>query len=411
MKHRHSAILLLLAAALLRCTDAEPPPRPKGPLPQKPELLHARGPDDSAERTNLLNVAHGAVAVSRTGEASLENSAVCAIDGDPSTAWLSPPDEPDQSLVFRLPARSHLTALGVQMGADVNIHPKTVHFAVSADGRKFTDAASFANPPGGTQFVDTNVEATYVRFSTQGGHGSFVRAFSVLARGDLLEPVRPGSLDGCWSINGLDSTFIQRGASVTGVMNGKDPIAIDGGSDGRFYRLLWIRGPEYGIVDISVTPDAQHLSGLFWHEEAYSQFLTAGWFGEKSRCRPAPTPAVDMLTTFMDRYGRYPMYGLQFDDAGRLMEPPSEAALTRLVSFLRGTASVKIVAHELMQTDAARNQAISQMKIDSLRTALQHRGVDLNRVQFEAVGADNPHRPAATDAIRAVYGAVELIKP
>jgi len=360
VKRLHSAVFLLAAAAALRCTDAEPPQQPEAPPPQKPELLHARGPDDSVERSNLLNIAHGAVVVSRTGEISLDNSAVCAIDGDPSTAWLSPAEDPDQSLVFALPARSRLTSLGVLLTNDVSVQPKSVRFAVSTDGRTFTDVASFPSPPNGTQFVDTKAEATHVRFSTQGRNGTFVRAFSVIARGDLLAPVHPGSLDGCWSINDLDATFTQHGGSVTGTMSDKTPIAIDGGSDGRFYRLLWIRGPEYGVLAISVTPDAQHLSGLFWHEEAYSQFLTAGWFGEKSHCRGNTPASVDMLATHMQRYGRYPMYGLQFDDGGgHLMEGPSEATLTRLVTFLRGAADIKIVAHELMQPDNARNQAVS----------------------------------------------------
>jgi len=51
------------------------------------------------------------------------------------------------------------------------------------------------------------------------------------------------------------------------------------------------------------------------------------------------------------------------------------------------------------------------MKIDSLRAALQRREVNLDRVHFQAVGAENPQRPASTDAERSVYGAVELIRP
>jgi hypothetical protein len=254
------------------------------------------------------------------------------------------------------------------------------------------------------------VEGTHLRFSTKGGNGQFVRAFSVFARGDVLDPVHPGPLDGCWSINGLDARFEQRGAFVTGTLTGERPIAIDGGSDGRFYRLLWIRGPEYGVAAISVTPDGNHLSGAFWHEEAYNRFLGTTWFGEKRNCAGSSRSDVDVMATYMERYGRYPLYGLQFDDAGHLMEQPSEATLQALVRWLRSAADVKIVAHELAQPDKARNQAIGQTKADTLRSALQKRGVDLTRVQFSAVGEENPHRPASTDAVRSVYGAVELLK-
>lgn len=411
MKHR-PAILLFAFAALLRCSDAEGPSKPKAPPPQNPELLHRRGPDDSADRANLLNFAHGAVVVSRTGEASLENSAACAIDGDPATAWLSPVDDPDQTLVFALPARARIRSVGVQLGGEVFVHPKSVEFAVSADGNTFTSVASFSPPPNGMQLNDTPpTEARYVRFQTKGGNSQFVRAMSVFARGELLEPVNPGPLDGCWSVNDLQASFAQRGASVTGAMEGKTPIAFEGGSDGRFYRLLWIRGPEYGVAAISVTPDGRHLSGMFWHEEAYNRFLGTTWFGEKRPCASGSDSSVDVMATYMQRYGRFPLYGLQFDGEGRLIEPASEAMLARLAAYLRRAGRMKLVAHELGLPDKAHNQAASQAKIDSVRAVLARKGIDMSHLQLIAVGSDSPHRPASTDAARSVYGAVELMKP
>lgn len=408
---RHSSAVLIVAfTVLLRCGGTEARPKPALP-PQKPELLHARGPDDSEERTNLLNFAHGAVVVSRTGEVSLQNSAQCAIDGDPATAWLSPPDEPDQSLLFALPARTRLRSVGVRIGSEAYVHPKTVELAVSPDGKTFTNIASFATPPSGNQISDvTPVESRYVRFNTRGGNGQFVRAISVVARGELLEPVRPGSLEGCWSINGLDASFTQRGASVTGTMAGESPMAMDGGSDGRFYRLLWIRGPEYGIAALAVTADGQHLSGMSWHEEAYNPFLAMTWFGEKRPCAQTPRTDVDVLATSMQRYGRYALYGLQFDDSGHLIDPASEPTIERLAAYLRSTPHVRIVAMELGQPDKARNQAVSQTKVDSVRAALLRKGIQTSGVPFVAAGSDNPHRPADTDAARSIYGAVELVK-
>jgi len=373
--------------------------------------MHIKGPDDADDRNNLLNFAHGAVVVSRTGEFGLEASAQCAIDGDPVTQWVSPPGEPDQSLVFALPARTRLHSVGLLAGGDPAKHPKTVVFDVSTDGKNFTQVSSFAMPPSGRNIVDvTPVEASYVRYNTRGG-GNFVRTPSVIARGDLLEPVRPGSLDGCWSINGLSASFTQKGAFVTGTVADKTPINLEGGSDGRFYRLLWSRGPEYGVIGLSVTADAQHLGAMFWHEEAYTPFIGFTWFGERRPCGATLAKnAVDVLATSMQRDGRYAMYGLLFDDAGHLIEEPSAPMLDRLAAYLKSAGNVKIEAHELLQADAARNQAVSQAKLDSLRTALTKRGANLANVEFVAVGSDHPHRPASTDAARSVYGAVELIR-
>ena len=394
---------------LLRC-GGDVAERPQAPPPRKPELLHQKGPDDADDRNNLLNLAHGAVVVSRTGEVSLQNSAQCAIDGDPSTLWISPPGEPDQSLLFALPSRSRIRAVGLWIGPNADLFPKASEFETSLDGRSFTRIASFAMPASGKTFIDVApADAKYIRFHTRGGN-QFVRAISVFARGDAIEPVRPGSLDGCWSINGLAASFRQSGAAVTGAIAGKQTLTLDGGSDGRFYRLLWLRGAEYGIAAVAVTPDGQHLSGVFWHEESYPPFLGTTWFGERRTCGGDPQPQGDVLATSMQRYGRYPMYGLQFDDSGHLVEEPSRATLERLEAYLKTAPDARIVAHELLEADKARNQSISEAKRDSLRSALNARGIDTKSIEFVAVGSDDPHRPASTDAARSIYGAVELVK-
>jgi len=348
---RHCAAILPVAlAALLRCGRAETPPATRTLPPQKPELLHAKGPDDSDDRNNLLNFAHGAVVISRTGEVSLQNSALYAIDGDPATAWLSPPHEPGQSLVFALPATSRVRSVGLRIVGPTYTHPKSVDFELSPDGRSFLKIASFDVPENGSHTIDiTPADGRFIRFSTHGANGQFVRINSVIVRGELLEPPAPGSLDGCWSINGVDASFTQRGAYVMGSVAEKNPIALDGGSDGRFYRFLWIRGPEYGVAAISVTPDGRHLSGTLWHEEAYDPFLAVTWFGEKRPCGQAAGNAVDVLATSMQRNGRYVLYGLQFDAEGRLVEPASAAMLERLAGFLRTAQKVQIEVHELGQ--------------------------------------------------------------
>jgi hypothetical protein len=404
-----SILSALMLAALMHCGGDEATP-PKAPPAPNPEALQVRGPDDSDDRNNLLNFAHGAVVVSRTGEFGLEASAQLAIDGDPMTAWVSPPDDADQSILFALPAATRIKSLGILAGGEPSVFPKSVVFEVSTDGKSFAPATTLTMKTDGKNVADVApVEARYIRFNTRGG-GHFARAVSIIARGDLLEPVRPGALEGCWSINGLDATFSQNGAFVTGVMSGKTPVTMDGGSDGRFYRLLWLRGPEYGIAGVAVTPDGQHLSGIFWHEESYNRFIGATWFGDRHPCATASRSQIDVMATSMQRYGRYAMYGLQFDDAGHLIENASAAMLGHLVSFLKTSGPVRIEAHELMQSDDAHNKSVSQTKIDTLRAALAHSGANLAQTEFVAVGGDKPHRLASTDAARSIYGAVELIR-
>ncbi|HKO56374.1 MAG TPA: discoidin domain-containing protein [Thermoanaerobaculia bacterium] len=357
---------------------------------------------EDAERENLLNYAHGAVAVSRTAEATRKGSIVRLIDGDrePGSFWSTPPHDTEQTLVFALPSRTRVTRVGAQNGGGGT---DALRFEASLDGQAFRDLATvtlqrnqepqlFDVPP---------TEAAYLRVSTPATDRLFIGLNSVHARGVALEPVRPGSMDGCWAIDAEHAAMTQQGAYVFGQLG---ELLLDGGSDGRFYRFAWIKGNEYGLAAISVTPDGRHMSGIKWHEEADPLFVGTTWIGEKTECAQQPRISDAVFRAYLEKQGRFPMYGLRFDDEGRLMEAESAVMLERLVQM----KDVRIVANELRQPTVARNRAVAQAKLDTLRAALVKRGVDLTRFELVNHGSEQPHRPAETEATRSLYGAVDL---
>jgi F5/8 type C domain len=370
----------------------------------------------AAAAPNLLSLSQGAAVVSRTSEAVLDASAVRAIDTDPHTMWVSPPDDPQQTLVFSLPARARIDQIGLRSGSKAVHLASGIRFDLSTDGQNFTPVATIRPVVSETaQMVRIPLtNAAFVRVNVLGAKGTYVQIASVNATGTLIEAPAPASIDGCFAVNGFPAAFVQKGAEVVGeVAGGARPTIVEGGSDGRFFRFAWVRGPEYGLAAVSVTPDGRHLSGIVWHEEALqeSQFFAADWLGDRVSCeKQAAPPSVSVFRSYLERFGRFPLFSLRFDESGRLHDGDSAATLSRVTAFLSAnpTLPIRFVAHELLHSTPDENRRIAQARIDSLRAALQKNGVKLAKVAFVALGAETPHRKATTDLTRAMYSSVDL---
>jgi hypothetical protein len=222
--------------------------------------------------------------------------------------------------------------------------------------------------------------------------GHDVRLHSVLARGTELEPAHPGDISGCWSINGQQARFARRGAHVIGILEtGKEPIRFAGGFDGRIYRLNWIRGNDYGMTLLTVAPDGQHLSAMNWHEEAIPMFFDTSWFGRKATCSMPIADSGEIPLALLRRIGRFSLY--------------DRSDLARL---LTGLTNVQFVAHEFRLATAKENHDASERELAKLRQQLQAAGVNLADVTFVAKGSDAPRQQPVTEAMRALYSAVDL---
>jgi hypothetical protein len=379
-----AAELLLLAGCRREAAPAATP---------KPAAVQAR--------SNLLELQQGAAVVSRTGEAMLTVSPVMAIDSDERTAWITPPRDFPQTAVFALPARSRVEELGVSTGDRPSVAVSSVKFELSTDGEHFSNATALdLEPRFGLQTRRiAPAEASFVRLTLLSAKGAYAQVNTVHAGGTLLEPSRPGSIAGCWLVNGRRVRFSADGAHVAGVTEEAVPSYFEGGFDGRFYRFAWVRGREFGLAAFTVT--AGRLSGIVWHEEAINaeQFIAENWIGEPAGdCRSS----VDVDTVFRSyvaRHGYFPLFGLRFSADGVLDETASSLTLDQLASL---KTPMRLTAHDLEQP------VLSQKKITSLREAIARRGVDVRQVQFVAAGAANPHREAPVPLTRAMYSSVDL---
>lgn len=404
-----AALLLLTAcrrthepASLNRASTASP-------------LLTESSSDDRDERHNLASLANGACLAERTGEAYLAVSAMNLIDGNPDSYWLGPPHDMPQSVTIALPARARIESIGVRSHTKADFELRDARLeASSGDGPFATVATITLKDAPGMQFFDiAPVEADRLRLTFVSGpipsHEVLVDSF--IARGHELESPPPPRVAGTWRVNGNEASLAQFGNHLVGAMVINDvPMHVEGGIEAnRLLRLLWIRGPEFGIAAVSVSRDGKHLSGMDWHEEPIPLFYDTAWFGDRvSDAVPADdsdTFAINYLRTT----GRWPLFGLAFGPDGSLDVAASDHEL-RLISKLIGTAPVqlRIVSHEFRETSPQANAASAKHALDALRTELAHRGVNVAKVQFLTAGSDSPRQLAVTDVMRQLYSSVDL---
>jgi hypothetical protein len=414
VKRSAASVLLVLLGLTLACKRSEPPPpKPAQPAAQQDDgnLLNMKGETD-IDVDNLLNLAYGASVVARTGESNLELSALNAIDGLSNTFWSSPPGGGVQTLTFALAARSRIERLGVTSSKDTI--PKEVRFEASADGKRWREVLVQKLEPS-TDPVLADVkpfEARFLRITTTEPRAYFATLRSVHALGQELERPAARTFTGCWTINGLAAHFVQEGARLTGTIETTPPTYIDGGTDGRVARVVWLRSPNRGYATLSMDPTTRTLSGLTFYEELSSQYTAVAWFGKP--CTDNGTSAIEAkeINELLERAGRWSIYGLAFDAREQLVEEESRSTLDMLTTVLRAQQNrrLRIVAREL-HLDAPDQRTAA--RVTALKGALQKRGIDVTKIEFVAAGSKwtTPPIIAAIQRLMASSVDLEIVKP
>jgi hypothetical protein len=402
---RRALLALFLVAGCSR-------PVPKQVAATRPLL--GKGPDDVVnERTSLLDITRGASIVSRTGEAVLITSAINTIDGEINSFWTPPPHDYPQSIVVALGAPSRIDRVGFRSITRDGFEVNHLTFERSIDGTTWQPLGTMTSRHiSDAQWLDVAPsDAAYLRVTIPDtkNPGLDGRLQSLFAHGTESAPRRDPSLDGCWTLNGAAGAFVQHGSRATGVVaEGKRPFSVAGGTNGRIWRFNWIRGNDYGFTALTVSPDGKHLSAINWHEEAIPLFLANPWFGERSACAAAVS-TDDVPMAVLRRAGHVAMFALQFDPAGELVVDASRDELQSLARVIHDApVALRIVAHEFRQPDAARNKAITEREIASLRSALTNIHAGISHVDFLAAGSDAPRQTPSSEAARTIYSSVEV---
>jgi hypothetical protein len=380
---RRAFLALALTALACRQPSATAPA-----VKQAQDVQPARHVDH--DRDNLLNIALGASVVSRTAEADLESSALHAIDGMANTGWSSPLGDPNQSATFSFGAPVRIDRLGVlTSGANA---PESVRFSASPDGVNWevvhVSKTRTSDQPQ-VEKVTTPFEANFLRVEPQHATAKQVHLASVQAFGQEIYPPSSRRFDGCWTINGQQAMLVQHGARVTGAINGDPVTVIDGGTDGRVLRLMWMRGKMWGYAAATLSFDGSTLSALTFHQNPYTGYAGRAWFGERCEAEAKFTAATPF--DFIARTERWTLNGLAFDEREQIIEALSRDTLNTLASLIT-TAPAKqrfrIISHEF-RNGRDENRQRPMARIESLRGMLQSNGVDVSRIDFVASGDED----------------------
>jgi hypothetical protein len=406
------AALLLLTACPGKQESASSKPAAAAPP------IVATSSDDRDERHNLASLANGGCVVNRTGEAYLSVSAISVIDGNPDSYWSPPPHDLPQSITVALPARSKVESIGLRSHAQGPHHLHEARVEAAVGGGAFATIANVTmKDTADTQFFTvTPVEADTLRLTILSGvaGGKDVAVDSLIARGSELEPPVTPHVAGTWKINGRDASLAQFGNHLAGAMQiNKEPMHFEGGIDSnRMLRLLWIRGAEFGIAAVTVSRDGKHLCGLDWHEEPIPLFHDEQWFGERVSDAMPADDSETFGVTYIQRTGRWPLFGLAFGPDGTLDVAASDHALTVLANVIAkapASISLRFVSHEFREATAAANGKRARRALDTLHAELVKRHANLAKVQqYIAAGSEAPRQIPVTDTMRLLYSSMDL---
>lgn len=361
--------------------------RPESEAPRNPQRKAAQ-PDTKSDAGNLLGFPNGAVILNRTGELSLEMSALNAVDGDNGTLWSTPPGDIQQSMTIALPARSRIDQVGLSNG---NLARKwravqRMRFEGSDDGTRFRllkDIQVETLAQHQLTKIDP-ADVNYVRVSILSSFNSKEASdiVGIEARGKELEPPERGSVSGVWSLNGETARFLAGGSAFHGVVETSPPTYIEGGWDGRIVRFLWIRGEEYGLGLLSVDPGSVALNGFLWYREPIPPFLGGPWFGEKKGTSEGTVPAPRVIETFLQHTGRAAVYQIEFDEKNNLLSGSDASPFQRALRLHPKGMSVNF--HEVC-SDPSASAPNDRMKARAraLEAFLNKQGIDSSLIRFK----------------------------
>jgi hypothetical protein len=373
----------------------------------------ASQPDSTplAAAGNLLAFSRGAVVIDRTGELALSSSPVYAVDALDRSVWITPPKDPDHTVIVALPVRSRVDRIGLSTGflPEGARPPKQVIFEGSSDGSTFNPIATLEVPERkNEQMVDAGGrELTHVRVTIADGTTDVVAVGSILAAGSEVAPYSRPSIAGEWEVNGLAARFGQSGARVWGEIAMEPPMKLEGGWHDRMIRFIYLRGKEFGYGAIVVSPDGQSLNARLWYEEVIPLFEAVPQFGR--RTGDASPPATWNVTEgWLERFRRVPLYAIRFDESGAIDAAASGDTLQWLAR--RGKVG-SILKREYSAETAEENLTRSRTQLEALKRALAERGGGLSATRFEALGTTQYKESPATAVERPLYSRVEVTLP
>lgn len=375
----------------------------------------------AAPRSNLLELANGAVLVYVSSTYGGSWSPLNLADGSTASGWCSAEGARfPHTIVFELPQRYAITSLAVDNTGDqessypgVSSKSVTVYGSTTSAIEGFTQLTAFEAPRGGRKEakLGSPVTVQWLKFaaSSNWGNTEYTEIMELEAYGQPIGQPPMVNVAGVYQTNYGAMRIEQDGASVSGCYD-HDDGELSGELHGRVMQFEWRqhKGTRVGpaVMVLSVHGDA--LNG-FWFEHGR---LQGEWSGQRGGNPPVCAVARgDALATRLAGTGRAVLYGIYFDSDSAMFKPESEKTLREILAVLQAQPSLKllIAGHTDSTNTDAHNLRLSQQRADAVVLWLVTHGVAPLRLTARGFGKSQPVADNATAAGRALNRRVELV--
>ncbi|HEX5035610.1 MAG TPA: OmpA family protein [bacterium] len=381
----------------------------------------------AVERSDLLDLANGAVVLSKSSEyGGAQWSALALLDGTGGLGWCSEDKAPfPHEIVIELARPASVDAVafdqtGAQESGYAGISAKDIEVWASnaspSDG--FAKVLQVQLPKGGKQEfkLAAPAPARWLKFVIRSnwGNANYTELMELEAYGQPLPgPVTQAPITGTYNTNYGPIQFEQSGNTVKGCYY-KGDGTFSGTTDGRVVQCEWRQdqGKRFGTALMIVSADGGLINGFWYHDGN----LAGPWNGVRAKPGEDAGCRLNMkesaIAAGIAQTGRSITYGILFDTASDKIKPESEPTLTEVLALLNAqpALSLGIEGHTDAQGADAYNQDLSQRRAQSVVNWLAAKGVAAARLTASGFGKTKPVSDNATPQGRALNRRVELVK-
>jgi outer membrane protein OmpA-like peptidoglycan-associated protein len=378
----------------------------------------------AGQRTDVLDLAEGAVVLSATSRYNEKWDPLLLIDGTTATGWCSAKGKayPNHIMIelartFRLKEFCIDNTDAQESGypgisaREFKLYASTLS---SKDGFQLIYAGEAAKGKRKVFDLETTPEARWIKLEvlSNWGDNQYTEIMELEAYGDQAEEApdqRP--IAGVYDTNYNLLRLEQSGNNIAGCYDW-DNGTLSGTTDGRVIRFQWTEdGPQIGTAVMVLTSDGRFLNGL-WYEHGKYRGL---WFGKRVTDARKPNCKLqtekDRIGQSLDTVGRVILYGIYFDFDSATLRPESTETLKQVLAAVKSRAPSKftIQGHTDSQGSDEYNLKLSRQRAQAVANWLVANGADPNQLAAEGHGESRPVADNSKPDGRALNRRVEIV--
>lgn len=373
------------------------------------------------KRTNLLDVATGAVVISVSSIYSSSWSGLNLIDGTTKSGWCSAEKAPfPHTLLIELPQTFSVTNIAVNnANAQDSSYPGISSKGITVYGSTTSASSGFIQLAAMTVSIGMRKEVTlaqranvqWLKFIVHSnwGNAEYTEIMELEAYGRPVGPPPKVDVTGVYQTNYGALRIEQDGTGVAGCYD-HDGGALSGNMNGRVMQFEWReregRRTGTGIMVLSMKGDA--LNGV-WFEQGE---LQGEWSGKRGGPVPQCTTAQGgTIAAKLASTGKATLYGIYFDPDSARLKPDSDKTLNEILNALKAgpTLKLQVAGHTDATNTDDYNLKLSQQRAEAVVAWLVARGATAANLSARGYGESQPVADNATTAGRALNRRVELV--